>query len=653
MKGLIRICVLKILHYFKRALSLPPHIVLQKTYHKLKKEYVSRRKKYLDERFSTYSRNYPHVKLNKFVKNLDISLLPTEAISHLNKYFLNHEFDLLGSGWVRVFPGMTCKGIEGYCYPQSDKQSINEKNVSESDRIRSFIQRPYAPIDWHIDFKSGYRWREDTWSQNIQYGSDPGADIKVPWELSRMQHLTTLAWGFALEREAIYLREFQNQILDFIAANPPRYGVNWVCTMDVGIRISNWLIAYDLFIAYGALFDPEFEKIFIRSIHEHEHHILHHLEWDPYLRSNHYLANIAGLLFTSAYLPTSTAFDFSVRELVSEVFSQFNPDGSNFEASTSYHRLSTEMVVYATALGLEKQVKFPEGYLERIDRMGRFIRDITKPDGTIVQFGDNDSGRFIRMFPDSDMLDHRYLIPSTCNLSSLSALIAAQIDLLDSEKKGCIAYPDFGLYILNNDSCFLAIRCGAIGQKGNGGHAHNDQLSFELAVQGISMIIDPGTYLYTPIPHQRRRFRSTSMHNTLVIKNKEQNRDDGLFKMTDKAQAKLIRFQEGVFIGEQCGFGAVHRRTIKTERNSVEGIDEFNEGSKKIYFHLAPGWTGARKSKNVTEWVYGSHQVTISSDSGTLELAMSEISRAYGEKQASSLLILKSTSQRVVWKIKY
>jgi len=642
----------KTLHYLKRALSLPPHIVLKKIIRKLKENYKARKKRSVDEKFPTYSSLDAFGSMNHFVKKVDPSSLPAEKIQRLNEHFLKHEFDLLGSGWMSVYPGMDCLGIEGFRYPVSGVGRINEKNSSESARLSKLISSPYKPIDWHLDFKSGFRWSEDTWSQDIQYGSHMGADVKVPWELSRMQHLTALAWGYALDGKELCLHEFQNQILDFIASNPPRYGVNWVCTMDVGIRISNWLIAYDLFAAYGAKFDPEFEKVFIRSAYEHGHHIFRHLEWDPYLRSNHYLANLAGLLFASSYLPTNPEieswFAFSVRELASEVLIQFNADGSNFEASTSYHRLSAEMVVYATALALEKQVQFSEEYLERIKKMGDFIRDITKPDGSIVQFGDNDSGRFIKMFPDNDMSDHRYLIPPIRALTSLDAVIQAQLTPFIEKRGNLSAYPDFGLFIQNIDPWFLAVRCGSIGQKGNGGHAHNDQLSFELAVQGVSMIVDPGTYVYTPLPSSRRHFRSTAMHNTLAIENKEQNEDQGLFKMKDRSHAKVIEFGLGIFIGEQVGFD--HRRTLTISPSSVEGVDECN-GSKKIYFHFAPGWEGIQVSQNVTEWIFGSVRVVISSDEGALTLSEGEYSSSYGQKQIASVLTLQSSSRRTVWKM--
>ena len=58
----------------------------------------------------------------------------------------------------------------------------------------------------------------------------------------------------------------------------------------------------------------------------------------------------------AAYLPCTPKTDawlaFAVRELINEVEFQFAPDGTHREASTSYHRLTAEMVVYATALVL-------------------------------------------------------------------------------------------------------------------------------------------------------------------------------------------------------------------------------------------------------------------------------------------------------------
>ena len=43
-------------------------------------------------------------------------------------------------------------------------------------------------IDWQCDFKSGRSWPLDHISQLVISYPD-GSDIKVPWELSRFQHL--------------------------------------------------------------------------------------------------------------------------------------------------------------------------------------------------------------------------------------------------------------------------------------------------------------------------------------------------------------------------------------------------------------------------------------------------------------------------------
>lgn len=376
-------------------------------------------------------------------------------LAGLSSNYLAHRFDLLGSGWVQVRHGMNCRGLEGFCYEDdaavnTDREGrwlegrINRANLAQSQRIWRLIGPGYMLIDWQRDFKSGYRWSESTWYLDIRYGHKPGVDIKVPWELARMQHLPQLAWAYALAKSEVqgfapadrYAGEFRNQVLDFIGTNPPRFGVNWRSTMEAAIRAANWVVAADLFRASGAIFDAQFETVLSRSLYEHGLHIEANLEWDPEVRGNHYLANVAGLLFIASYLPRTPKTDawlaFAVRELVGEVDFQFAPDGTHREASTSYHCLTAEMVAYATALVLAlpphkrqalaacdhrlmpcppplspvvlyptgrggELTPFPQWYFERLERMGEFVAHLTKPDGHVPQVGDNDSGRFLRL----------------------------------------------------------------------------------------------------------------------------------------------------------------------------------------------------------------------------------------------------------------
>jgi hypothetical protein len=218
-----------------------------------------------------------------------------------------------------------------------------------------------------------------------------------------MQHLAILAWAYALAAAGEagfapaprYAAEFRNEILDFIATNPPRFGVNWLTAMDVAIRAANWIVAHDLFRAAGAAFDQAFESVFRRSLLEHGAHVAANLEKYPEGRGNHYLADIAGLLFIATALGRRDWLAFGERELLAETRYQFGADGANFEASTCYHRLSAEMVAFATALRRLDE----SDHLARVAAMAEFTRAIMKPNNRMPQIGDNDSGRFLKLHP--------------------------------------------------------------------------------------------------------------------------------------------------------------------------------------------------------------------------------------------------------------
>jgi hypothetical protein len=473
--------------YFLFARSLPSKWIIQKGIRRIRRWVKRYFRKWRDFNGPTYLLAIPY-KIDKLCKYFSPPLLrclqtKAEEIASVTQNYLEHRFDLLGSGWIQVKHGIICSGIEGHRYQMGMgiladqkghwlKECINPSNLKMSQQIWELIDPDYVPIDWHLDFKSGYRWSGDTWYLRIPYGHKPGVDIKIPWELARMQHLPQLVWAYILAENGQigfqpsqrYVGEFRNQVLDFIAANPPRFGVNWRSTMDAAIRVSNWLVTYDLFRACGAVFDESFERTFFQSVYQHGVHIVDNLEWDERLRGNHYLSNIVGLLFVASYLPctpeTNVWLAFAVQELVNEVGFQFSNDGTNFEASTNYHRLSAEMVVYATALVLglsdEKRtalqeydcllfqysprlrscpiplyslpgggrfIPFPPPYIEKLEKMAEFTMHLTKPNGHIPQIGDNDSGRFLKLQPLFRLMKVNEAADLAINLNRSAALL--------------------------------------------------------------------------------------------------------------------------------------------------------------------------------------------------------------------------------------
>ena len=164
------------------------------------------------------------------------------------------------------------------------------------------------------------------------------------------------------------------------------------------------------------------------------------------------------------------------------------------------------------------------------------------------------------------------------------------------------AYPDFGLYIYRSNRLYLSIRCGSVGQNGNGGHAHNDQLSIELNIDGNDVITDPGTYLYTPLPARRNEYRSVKAHFAPQLDGREPgNLSIGLFVTGNPPKAEVLSFTEAKFFGWHDGYGMPCCRVIKFDDSSVTVMDinKF-EGSyplnkilstldKKVFFSPAYG----------------------------------------------------------------
>ena len=227
------------LYYLKRLYSTPFRIVLIKLFNKIivfLNNLINRRIDFINKN-THINFNVPIIKTSYIdIKNLDVSNIDLDVAKYLSKMYIDHKFDLLGSGWVKNSYDSAALGLEGYKYYM---------NVAAP----ASAPEGYEPIDWQKDFKSGFRWNEKKWYKDQRIADKLGSDIKVPWELTRLQHLPQLAIFAIMDSDLKEqnLIEFKNQILDFIKHNPPRMGVNWTCTMDVGIRVANMLVAYDMF----------------------------------------------------------------------------------------------------------------------------------------------------------------------------------------------------------------------------------------------------------------------------------------------------------------------------------------------------------------------------------------------------------------------
>ena len=496
-------------------------------------------------------------------------------------------------------------------------------------------------IDWYRDFKSGYRWDPRTYYAGVRYNLDIGHDIKVPWELSRCQHFAWLGQAYLFTGDEKHALEFTAQVTDWIEHNPPQFGVNWKCTMDVAIRVVNWLWGYYFFRDSPSL-TREFRLQFFKSLLAHGRHIISNLEVGD-LTSNHYLSDLVGLVYLGIMLPEFKEAqrwrEKGLSELWSEMGKQVYPDGADFEASTSYHRLVTELFLSPIILCQLNGIPVPDEVMERLEKMLEFVMHYNKPDGTVPLIGDADNGRLHRLNtwadPEREWVDHRYLLAIGAVLferedfawaagdqweeafwllgqrpvlSYVEGAIAfkEQFDKKDLPplRLGSRAFPHAGIHVMRHDDLYMIVDAGPNGQNCNGGHAHNDTLSFELCAYDKTFICDPGAYVYTADYRWRNTFRSTAYHNTIVVDGQEMNRFDErqLFRMRNDAIPEVHRWEVSdeydVFDGEHSGYERLpnpvtHRRQVhfdKAEgfwivRDSLTGRGEHRFD---LYFHFAP-----------------------------------------------------------------
>ena len=549
----------------------------------------------------------------------DLSDTEAGVILEKSDQILEHSFDLLGSGPVIVDYLVCAKGVEGNRYDMALGKSAVLK---QKQRIIRHVPQAvnYQPIDWHVDFKSGYRWSEKAWFARIRFGQS-GADIKVPWELSRFQHGLLLGQAYRVSGNEKYADEVIYQIVDWIEANPVGYGPNWVCPMDIAIRAANWLVSLSLIQGAGVLTDNVLWLV-AKSLYQHGKHIRGHLEWSPQLTSNHYTSDIAGLFFianTCSNLPEAGEWaSFSRRELEQEINKQVYQDGCNFEASTCYHRLVLELFFYPALLARKIGKPLSDQYLSHLERMFDALRLLLHGNGDIAQIGDNDSGRFLIFErPGTSVLRMDYLLPigdwffghgnrgypADVDDSALYWLTGKRIiKNLHSRWKSrpSHSFSDAGWVVLRKDSIQVVVSCGPNGQNGNGGHAHNDKLSIEVSVHGIPVIVDPGTYLYTPDLECRNQFRSTNYHSTPQLTNEEQNPILngllGAFTLGDKAQASIRKFEDSMLEATHKGYGPSLDMSLSIHEQRLFGAYGTQHGEYTMRWFLHP-----RVHPNITE----------------------------------------------------
>ncbi len=438
-----------------------------------------------------------------------------------------------------------------------------------------------ASIDWHTDFKSGLGW-PPRFFRDIEYGDlDRPSDVKVAWDLSRLQWLMPAGQCYLLTGDERYAAAVRDVLDQWIEANPYGASVNWTCTMEVALRILTWTWFFHVCHRSAAWSDERFRTRFLSALWLHARYTIRHLEASP-VAGNHYTANAAGLVFAGQFFGSGGEAarwrDRGWEILQGEIVRQTMTDGMNHEASVPYHRLVTELFHLPARYRIAQGLPVPDQYRELLRRMGRYTRAVIRPDGMVPVIGDADDARALP-FGTQDINDHRYLPPLlglVWNDADLAVSVggsleevawaegmAAATGLLKhvSSAPQPMAFDAGGGYILRVGEHYAYVDCGPVGLRGRGGHGHNDCLSLEVSLDGVPLVSDCGSYVYTAAYLERNRFRSTDCHNTACVDGEEINRfvdPRNLWNLHDDARPIVLEWrcssETQTFVGGHTGY---------------------------------------------------------------------------------------------------
>ena len=463
-----------------------------------------------------------------------------------------------------------------------------------------------SPPDWNTDPLTGRR-APLTSALGLDYRDQRlVGNIKYLWEPNRHLHLTTLAQAYAVSGDMRYAVEIRRQLESWIEQCPYLRGANWTSSLELGIRLVNWSIAWQLLGGEkSAIFSGDsgraFLEAWLRSVYLHAYEIIHNLSRFS-SANNHLIGEAAGVWIASVtwpFWPKLRTWGEQCRSiLAAEMLAQNAGDGGNREQAFSYQQFVLDFFLISGLAARSCGADFDPAYWQRMERMIDYLASMMDAGGNVPMIGDADDGYVVRMSPAPDFDRYRSFIATgallferpdlarksggidqkTCWLVGNDAprRFSRLLDNAPARFAPRREHAESGYYLLGDrfeepDEVRLLADAGPLGYLSLAAHGHADSLAIILNVGGMEVLVDPGTYAYHTEPDWRRYFRSTRAHNTIMVDETDQSDQSGNFMWSRHANSRCLEFsvtkRRQCFVGQHDGYmhlsdPVTHRREI-------------------------------------------------------------------------------------------
>jgi len=457
--------------------------------------------------------------------------------------------------------------------------------IQEADEICSGKVRLFGGPPLVLSFKPTAELHH--WTAYERGAMSTGADdIKVIWETGRFEWAYTLARAHVLTSDEKYPLAYWENCEEFLHANPPNMGPQWVSAQEVALRLVAMVFALQVFAPTPATTD-ERREMTVRAVIAHARRILPTLSYARAQQNNHLLSEALGLFLAGISLPgwkeserwRSTGWRLFNHGLRIQV----GTDGTYTQHSANYHRLMLQEALLMN--NIAEEASFPPPDISgRLAAATNWLLAMMDPSsGRMPNLGHND-GSYILPLATGGYSDYRPVAQAAARAfrgkpclppgpwDELSLWLGLPLDR-PSASPAAVTSP--AVHRLDSVDSWASLRAARFTRR----PGHADQLHVDLWWQGQNIAVDAGTYSYNLPPPWDNALMTTLVHNTVSIDGMDQMQRAGRFLWLKRARARMvIPVSRGSVVAEHDGYRSIginHRRTLRLTGERIwEVMDE-------------------------------------------------------------------------------
>ena len=381
------------------------------------------------------------------------------------------------------------------------------------------------------------------------------------WQLNRHGAWKTLVDAYWQTGDEKYGREFVNQMRGWVedclvpATGNGNVPYSAWRTITTGIRTFGvWPDCFFRMLG-SPVFDDDSIVLMVKSFYEHANHLR------AYPTQNNWLAmEMNGLFHIAVLFPefkdSQEWRDYAIGRIYKELDLQVYPDGAQKELAPGYHGVSLGNFLGLYQIGALNNVKMPEDYCQRLERMYQYYMNIRMPDGRCPALNDSLWGQTAntlkngqRLFPNRT----DFLYAATYGAEGTAPSFTS------------VWMPYAGWAVMrtgwDNQAMYMHVDVGPFGAA----HQHEDKLSIIAAAYGRKILTEGACYAYD-VSQYRRYTLGAAAHNIVNVDGKPQHRRRRHeFNVVDKPLQNrwvtndTVDFIEGRY---DEGFGDANDKTV-------------------------------------------------------------------------------------------